>query len=104
MLLIHDALDLSAPLHPSFGCFLLVSFLFYIVVPKLACSARGETAQHTVPSLAQLAVLGVMHPRVQLAPLAARAHCCLVLNFSSTRPLDPFLQEHQLTFLHQINE
>lgn len=40
---------------------------------------RGEQSA-TIPSLARLAVLGLIHPEVQLALLASLAHCWLILN------------------------
>lgn len=74
MLFVHLALQI---LHwqPSFGCSLVVLCPFYIVMSKITSIAQGEAAAAQKglghPSPHPVAVLGVIHPGVQLALLAA---------------------------------
>ena len=82
-------LDPSPLLLSSFEYFLIVLYPSYIEEPKTIQSAGGETVQNRVeqdrPFPCQVAVLGMMHPRIQLALLAVKAHCCLRFNLPSTR-------------------
>ena len=51
----------------------------------LVVGPHSAEQSRTIPSPDQLAVLGLMHPRVGLPLLAARAHCWLVFSLLSTR-------------------
>ena len=90
---ISGPLDPLLSLPPSFGCFLIV--LCTLCCPTLytVLKVRPHSAEQsgTAVSLAQLAVLSMMHPRVQLALWAARAHCWLMFYLLSARaPRTPF--------------
>ena len=55
--------------------------------PRSADNIQGEaepTLSEKITSFGQLAMLCLMHPKKQFARLAARVHCCLILNLLST--------------------
>ena len=78
--------DLSPLWLPSSGHTLIV-WCPYIEEPKTTHSTQGGAAPVWCRvGQSQLAMLCLMHPRTQLALLAARAHSWLIFNMTTTQP------------------